>query len=615
MDSEDEVAALLSEFARTLLTDFSIQDILDHLVTRIVKALPVTAAGVTLISPGMAPRFIAASDKSALRYEELQTELGEGPCLLAYESGEAVQSPDLRSETRFPAFATAALEAGLAAAFTCPLRHGSGRLGALDLYRDTPGLLGPREMVAAQTLADIAAGYILNAEAREEARKTSDRFRESALHDPLTGLPNRLLLQQRLEHAARRAERSHTNTAVLFADLDDFKKINDTHGHQVGDELLVAVANRLSALLRPGDTLARLSGDEFVILFEDLHQPADINSLATRIGTAMDRPFPLSSVEVGVTASVGVAYAGPGEAISNQLIVDADMAMYEAKGKNGAARQMLDLRDARRNRDDEALGHDLRNAFSQHKLEIAYQPIVRSVDGLVTGAEALLRWTHPIRGVVPASDMVALAETNGLISGIGAWVLEASCESCIDWRQDHPAHPLDLSVNVSAHQMMGPHFYDTVAAVLERTGMDPATLVLEVTEGVFIQDSERALMTLTDLKTLGVRLALDDFGTGYSSLSYLQQFPVDIIKIDRGFLSSITLDPVAAAIVSAVTNLAHTLGLHVIAEGVETRQQRERIVELGCESAQGFLFAKPMPTAALSVLLAERDGHDVYLPA
>ncbi len=614
MDREDEVASLLSEFARTLLTEFSIQDILDHLVTRIVKALPVTAVGVTLISPGTAPRYIAASDDSALRYEQLQTELGEGPCLLAYESGDAVECPDLRFEDRFPSFTLAALDAGLAAAFTCPLRHGEGRLGALDLYRDSPGPLDPREMAAAQTLADVAAAYILNAEAREEARLTSDRFRESALHDALTGLPNRLLLQQRLEHAALRAQRSHTNAAVLFADLDDFKQINDTYGHQVGDDLLVAIAERLSHLVRPGDTLARLSGDEFVILCEDLQNPVDIEGLAARIDISMAQPFLLEGLELSVTASVGMAYAGPGEAITNQLIVNADIAMYEAKHKAGAARQMLDLRDARRSLDDNRLSHDLEDAFANDQLSIAYQPIVRTSDGLLTGAEALLRWTHPTRGPIASADLVSLAEANGMISPIGAWVLEASCGLCTEWRRARPGHPMTVSVNVSAHQLMGPHFCDTVGSILQRTGMDPGGVILEVTEGVFLQDGERARATMTDLKGLGVLLALDDFGTGYSSLSYLHQFPVDIIKIDRGFLAKITLDPAAAAIVAAVTDLAHALGLQVVAEGIETRQQLEQILALGCESAQGYLFSRPMPADSLGSLLEASSDDDVFLP-
>ncbi len=246
MVNDDKLSAVLSEFARTMITDFPIQGILDHLITRIVEVLPVSSAGVTLISSELSPRYVAASDDSALRFERLQTEMRQGPCITAYVSGESVSVADLRFEDdRFPEFAPAALASGLAAVFAFPLCHGDGRLGALDLYRDAPGELEVHDMEAAQMLADVTAAYLINAQIREEARVTSDLFHHSALHDPLTGLPNRLLIRERLEHAVQRAKRSHTNTAILFVDLDRFKYVNDTHGHQIGDELLLAVANRL----------------------------------------------------------------------------------------------------------------------------------------------------------------------------------------------------------------------------------------------------------------------------------------------------------------------------------------------------------------------------------
>ena len=615
MVHEDKLSAVLSEFARTLATDFPIQGILDHLVERIVEVLPVTAAGVTLISAGMAPRYIAASDESALRYEQLQTEIGEGPCLSAYESGEPVAVPDLGDDDRFPRFGPAAVAAGLAAVFTFPLRHGDGRLGALDLYRDTPGELDPHDMDAAQTLADVAAAYLLNAQAREEARAASDRFRHNALHDPLTGLPNRLLLQQRLEHAAQRAKRSHTNAAILFADLDRFKQVNDTHGHQVGDELLLAVARRLSGLVRPGDTLARVSGDEFVFLCEDLQSAADVEILASRIDVAFTDPFVLAGTELAITASVGMAFAGPGEDISDQLVVEADIAMYQAKRKGGAGHQIIDLREAHQAVERNSLETDLRAAFAQDQLDVAYQPIVRSADGLVTGVEALLRWTHPDRGPVPPLSMVEVAEQSGLISEIGAWVLERSCRDRGRWLHEHPGAPLDLAVNVSARQLMSPDFCATVASVLDRTGMDPTALILEMTENIFIEDSERAMTVLADLKGLGIRLALDDFGTGYSSLSYLRRLPIDIVKIDQSFIADIGQDPEGSAIVAAVTELAHVLGLAVTAEGVETQTQRDQVSAIGCESAQGYFYARPMPATELGTLFGARPIGPLYMPA
>jgi diguanylate cyclase (GGDEF)-like protein len=600
---EGKMSAVLSDFARTLATDFPIQGILDHLVKRIVDVLPVTGAGVTVISEENAPHYIAASDEAALRFEQLQSDVGDGPCVWAYNSGEPVAVPDLASDVRFAKFGPPAVATGLAAVFTFPLRHGSGRLGALDLYRDTVGALDSSDMAAAQTLADVVAAYLLNAQAREEARLTSERFRHTALHDPLTGLPNRLLLQQRLEHAAQRAQRSHTNAAVLFVDLDRFKRVNDTHGHRVGDDLLCTIAERLSRLVRPGDTLARFSGDEFVFLCEDLASAADVEALAQRVDDAFIEPFILDGVELTVTASVGMAFAGPGEDISDQLVVHADIAMYQAKRKGGAGHQVIDLREAMKSNDRHSLETDLRTAFAEGNLDIAYQPVVRSADGSIVGVEALLRWTDPERGSVPALSMIAIAEQAGLINQLGAWVLERSCRDRGQWLRDRPTMPLDLAVNVSPRQFMSQNFCRTVRQVLAETSMDPTSLILEVTENVFIDDVARATTLLAELKDLGVRLALDDFGTGFSSLSYLRKLPIDIVKIDQSFIADIGEAPTGGAIVAAVTNLAHVLGLQVTAEGVETQVQRDEVRAIGCEAAQGFFYARPMPATAVSAHL------------
>src|SRR6478736_9871325 len=292
---ERKLSDVLSEFARTMATDFPIQAILDHLIKRIVEMLPITAAGVTLITPGEHPRYIGASDASALLYEKLQTELGEGPCLLAYTTGRAVEVPELRDEERFPNFTRRALAEGMRAVFTFPLRNGDHQLGALDLYRDSPGVLSPGALATSQTLADVATAYLVNARAREELKDSSERSRELALHDALTGLPNRTLMLELIDHALHRSHRTEMSTAVLFLDLDGFKTINDTYGHSVGDQLLVAVARRLSHLVRPCDTVARLHGDEFVILCEDLDYPDQAGTIVTRILEAMAAPFALAT--------------------------------------------------------------------------------------------------------------------------------------------------------------------------------------------------------------------------------------------------------------------------------------------------------------------------------
>ena len=614
MVHQDTLSEVLSDFARTMLTDFRIQAILDHLVDRIVDVLEISGAGVTLISPGSSPHYVAASGQQALHFEQLQTELGQGPCLTAYATGELVSVPDLAADDRYPEFSAAAIAKGLAAVFTFPLRHGDGRLGALDLYRDTVGDLNPDDQQAAQTLADVAAAYLLNAQSRELVLQASEQFKASSLHDALTGLPNRILLHQRLDHAALRAQRSHSTAAVLFADLDRFKRVNDIFGHFVGDSLLIAVAQRLSGLIRPGDTLARVSGDEFVILCEDLVDPSDGELLAKRISDAVAAPFTVEEHQILVTASVGVAYSRPGEPITYQLVIDADSAMYEAKRAGGAAHRVVDRRAAQQERDHNNLEQDLRVALSQDLLELAYQPIVRSADGLITGVEALLRWTHPVSGPIPALTAINIAERSGLILDIGAWVLNRGCRDRARWLLRHPGQPLDLSVNVSARQVTGLGFADKVTTALQESRMDPAALVLEVTEGIFIEDGEQAMAVLAELKTLGVRLALDDFGTGYSSLNYLRRFPVDIVKIDQGFVADIGRDPVAAAIVAAVTHLTHVLGMSIIAEGVENQEQRDKLVTIGCELAQGYLFARPLSPDELDRQLTGASNGPLRLP-
>jgi diguanylate cyclase (GGDEF)-like protein len=604
MVDEGKLSVVLSDFARTLITDFPIQGILDSLVERITDVLPIASAGVTLISETMQPRIVAASGDEALRWEHLQSDLAEGPCLEAYSSGEPLLIPDLLTETRFPRFVPAALDAGLGAVFTFPLRHGSSRLGALDLYACSPGPLDERDITAAQTLADVAAAYVLNAQARDDAQAASDQFQHNALHDPLTGLPNRLLLQERLEHAARRAQRSHTNAALLYADINRFKLINDTYGHQAGDELLVAVANRLSSIVRSGDTLARIGGDEFIFLCEDLRSPADVDILMQRINEMFEQPFNIATIEVSITANVGKAFAGPGEDISGRLLVQSDMSMYQVKRQGGSSPPTVDLRAPHFSGEDLRLESRLRVALDDGQLDVAYQPIVRSADRAIIGVEALLRWFDPDRGPVSPMIMIRVAEQTTLINEIGAWILERSCRDHARWSAESPSEPLDLAVNVSVRQLMQPGFTDMVGDVLARTRMSPTALILEVTESIFIDDSGVAISVLNDLNARGVRLALDDFGTGYSSLSYLSRLPIQIVKIDRGFIGKVGTASRERVIAAAVTSLAHQLGLTVIAEGVELQSEHDAINAIGCEYAQGYFYGRPLPARGIGEQLA-----------
>ncbi len=615
----NRLSDVLSEFARTLSTDFPIQGILDHLVQRIVDILPIDAAGVTLISPTTEPHFISASDESAMRYEQLQTELGEGPCLAAYLSDVAIAIPDLALDQRFPRFSAHALDAGLVAVFTFPLREGERCLGALDLYRTSAGALDESELSAAQTLADVAAAYLLNAQARVDLKAASARARRTALHDGLTGLANRTLLVSRLEHALARSRRSGRCVGVLYADLDRFKQVNDTFGHHVGDELLVAVANRLNLLLGTDDTLARLSGDEFVIVCEDMDGPALATLVASRIRQALSNPFQLSTTELRVAASVGIAVASPpsdpetgveftsgGVPAAEQLLRQADAAMYQVKRAGGDGAGVVDLDQLHESTQRLNLSDDLRAAHLRGELRLEYQPIVSTGDRLVTGAEALLRWSHRILGPVDPGLFVSLAEQSGLIVDIGRAVLEEACLEMASWQSRHSTG-LGVAVNVSPHQLMSAAFVPFVRDTLDAVGVSPERVTLEVTEGALIQDRARAKVVLRALREVGVQTALDDFGTGSSSLSNLRDFPVDIVKIERGFVSDLASHAQSRHIVEAVVGLAHRLGMRTVAEGVETEDQYERVRDLGCDFYQGHHFS-PSVSAEVFRQLVGSEG-------
>jgi diguanylate cyclase (GGDEF)-like protein len=616
--TDEQFSDVLSEFARTMITDFPIQAILDRLVERIVAVMPITAAGVTLIAAeGEPPRYMSASSDAALRFERVQTKLTEGPCLGAYRTNTAIAVPDLRLDERFQAFAPEAISSGLLAVFAFPLRHGDyDAIGALDLYRETPGPLDEQSMHMAQTFADVAASYILNAQARQDLKDASTRFQEMSLHDSLTGLPNRILFGQRVDHAVLRSRRSGGQLAVLYADLDRFKGVNDQYGHQVGDQLLVAVAERLTESLRPGDTLARISGDEFVILCEDLEEAAVVDRLADRIDVGMNQPFVVSGHTLAVSASVGIAYSGPGTEVPGRMLRDADTAMYQAKRNGGGRHQVLDIREQAHAEDQATLSRDLDGVLSRGELAAHYQPIVAAADGRVLGVEALMRWSHPSRGAIPPTLLIPLAEESRMICEIGRWIFRNACEDMSLWnRRVSTPQRLEVATNVSPHELLACDYVAMVAAVLDETRTDPRLVTIEITESVLIKDPARVLLVLSDLKELGLKVALDDFGTGYSSLSYLHDFPVDIVKIDQSFVSALSDDADSHAIVSAIIELAHALRKKVVAEGMETLGQYRSIAALGCEACQGFYFAKPMPAADIAQLLDLGTGErSVRLP-
>jgi diguanylate cyclase (GGDEF)-like protein len=609
VNREQKLEQVLLEFAHTLGTDFSVQEVVDHLVLRIVDVLSMTGAGVTAMSDTDDLHFVAGSNAVVLRTEALQSELNEGPCLEAFKTGRPVAVPDLNVDERFPRFSPRAFADGLAAMFTFPLRLDERRLGALNVYRDNAGDLAPGDLRAALVLADVAAAYLFNALSRADARDTAELLRTRSLHDALTGLPNRILFKERLEHAAARAHRTHREAAVLFVDLDDFKSVNDQFGHHVGDQLLAAVATRLRQILRPGDTLARLSGDEFVILCEDLDDANQAEVVAKRVADTLAPPFDLSGYRLEMTASVGLAFSGSGEDIPGTLLRDADFAMYQAKESGGAHHQVIDhgARLALGRRED--LKRDLRGALQREEFRLVYQPIIDLRDGAPPAVEALLRWHHPKRGCVMPDAIVPIAERTGLILPIGEWVLRQACLDHQHWQSVYgPQAVAHVAVNVSARQVMGPAFAGTVARVLAETGTDPAAICLEVTESVYFDDAARAVTVLEEVKGLGVGLSLDDFGKGFSSLSYLKRFPFDVIKIDRSFIADLGSDPATHAIVAAIIDLAHALDLAVVAEGIETQQQFTQVTDLGSDRAQGYYLSHPLPPADLDQRILEPIG-------
>jgi diguanylate cyclase (GGDEF)-like protein len=589
--SDRQLSEVLSDFARTMLTDFPIQGILDQLVGRIVEIMPITGAGVTLISETTSPHYVAASDEAAFRFEELQTVLDEGPCIAAYQTGRAVSIADLSKEKRFPVFIIQAREAGLAAVFTFPLHHGDSQLGALDLYRDTPGGLDEDAMTAAQTLADVASAYLVNAQGRSDLLNSAAHARSTALHDGLTGLPNRILLLERIQHALANRRRSGKLVAVLFIDLDGFKRVNDTSGHQVGDDLLLAISSRLSDVLRPGDTLARLSGDEFVVVCGDLNEEGQIEGLATRLDVAIATPFDLAGLIVELSASIGIAFADQGND-PEQLLHKADIAMYQVKRKGGAHHQVLDVDKQSHEELNSSLQKDVSRAVQRQELQLEYQPIVRTSDGRVTSVEALLRWHHPDRGLIPPNVLIPLAEQSGDIMEIGRWVLEHACNDRRRWGGKTDDEPFVMAVNVSAHQLMAPGFFAAVETTLRLTDTAAKDICLEINEGAFVQDGARALAVLTQLKELGVLLALDGFE--YSSLGHLMEYPFDVVKIDETFIANLTESKTSHATMAKTIELAHLLDLVVVCEGVETVEQNHEVSALAGDFCQGFYLSRPM---------------------
>jgi diguanylate cyclase (GGDEF)-like protein/PAS domain S-box-containing protein len=500
--------------------------------------------------------------------------------------------------------------------------HPDDRDRALDTFAEVlkrPGLHPPLEFrvphkdgswrylehVVNNLLEDPAVqGVVINSRDVTERNAMQEQLHHQAFHDPLTGLPNRALFMDRLEHALTRANRRGSKVAVLFMDLDNFKVINDSLGHKAGDQLLIAVAERLKVPLRPEDTAARLGGDEFTILVEDISNVGNVARIAVRIAEKLRPPFTLGEQEVFATVSIGIALNSPAREQPADLLRHADLAMYRAKHRGKARFEVFEPSMDAKAVERLILETGLRRALVRQQFRVYYQPIVALESNKIAGVEALLRWEHPQRGLLLPEEFISIAEETGLIVKIGQWVLREAGKQARIWQERYPGTPpLTISVNLSAREFFHPRL---VAEVLDESDIDPASLQLEITEGALTTNGTYSTdRTLRNLKRMGVQLAIDDFGLGYSSLSYLKRFPVDFLKIDRSFIAGLGGEPDGVStkdteIVKAMIELTHALGLQVIAEGVENAEQLTWLRQMKCDLAQGNYFSEPLPSEALA---------------
>ncbi|MEA2608994.1 MAG: hypothetical protein QOJ75_1237, partial [Chloroflexota bacterium] len=484
-----------------------------------------------------------------------------------------------------------------------PLTSGGRVVGVIGLASGSlDRTFGPREIAALSRFAQLASIALDNA-------RLVDAAQRGALYDPTTGLPNRELLTDRIAHALSSSRPAGSGqVGVMLLDLDRFKVINESVGHTVGDRLLVAVGQRLVGCLQPGDTVARFGGDEFGIILDDIADADQAHAIAERIGLELRAPFPMGAREWFISASIGISMGRPGRSTPEEMLREAEIAMVQAKGDPSRRHALFEpsMSDHTIERID--LENDLRQGIERGELRLHYQPLIDLATDRIVGFEALVRWQHPVRGLMPPLSFIPLAEETGLILPLGRWVLETACRQARAWRDARPNGPdLFMSVNLSARQFVQADLVDQVAAILRETGLDPGGLEIEITESVLMDQSEAGIRTLGRLRELGVRLVLDDFGTGYSSLSYLKHLPLDTIKIDRSFVAGLASET-DRSIVQAVVALAVGLRIGVVAEGIETEEQFHILRDIGCDVGQGYLFSRPVPATEAGRLIAARRG-------
>ncbi|MEA2424703.1 MAG: hypothetical protein QOH13_1113, partial [Thermoleophilaceae bacterium] len=582
---------------RSIVHRAALQDVFDGIVAGASELLGDEISALRLVEPHNPSQMVMAA-ASGVQGDLLES-LRRGPVGHGV-GGRAISTGELVVMEEYSDWAEGLdqfRERGLQGAMAAPVHENGVPVGSLTVASFRPGRRYSR--AEQEVLLAFAEHASL---ALTDARNFEDAVHQ-AFHDSLTGLPNRALFLDRLEHALARSRRSGSPIAVLFMDLDAFKNVNDSLGHAAGDELLVLVAGRLRRWLRPSDTAARFGGDEFAVLLEDLDGPSAAPRVADRILESLREPFAIQGQEVRVGGSVGIATSStPG---SDDLLRNADLAMYRAKGLGKGRHQMFEPGMHVAVLERLELEVDLQRALERGEMMLHYQPIVDLISGHVFGLEALVRWRHPTRGVIQPNDFIPLAEETGQIHRLGQWVLERAARDAVGWNRGVRAEdPVLVGVNLSARQLQEPALVGQITSVLNDTGLAPEHLIFEITETVLMHDLEGTVVRLNELKRLGVRLSVDDFGTGYSSLQYLRRFPLDSLKIAKSFVDGVGGPSQDSAVARAIIELGTSFQLRVVAEGIERPEQRACLIDLGCGYGQGFLFARPAPADQVERLLA-----------
>jgi diguanylate cyclase (GGDEF)-like protein len=654
---QQALTAALDDFAAVVTQSFSADDVLRKLAQSAVRVLPVDAAGV-MVPQGAGGRggqqgpdvlrFLYATTGEARELDRLQESLGEGPCRDSLSTGSVLNLADVAAEGWWPEYQLAAARVGLRAVSAIPLQARGQTWGVLDTYRRLPRRLDPVELTAARTLASLATSYLVVTADRDEARRAQEQLAHHAMHDPLTGLPVRWVFLEQLAHSLRHLARQPGHVGVLFLDLDGLKYVNDTYGHAAGDALIITCVERVRAAVRPTDVVARIGGDEFVVLLEQINGPDDAARIAQRVLHSIEAPYQRthepshgrthgpslqpSGAALRPSASIGMAVTDDPEQAPDTLVAHADAAMYEAKH---AGKGRLEVFDPDRYATARALAlarthltGALRTALQHDQLALHYQPIIdlrdprdhgeaedargrgrhgrrrRGAAQGVYAVEALARWQHPQRGLLSAGEFVPAAERSGLLPEIDVWVLSEACRQLAAWDAElGDRSPRRMFINISTGELSRPELPERVRAALAEHGLGPDRITLEVTETGLFTHPDLAEAAVSALRRLGCSLAIDDFGAGYSSLVRLEQVTADVLKVDGSFAGNLRSSATSAAVVSAVLLLGERLHRTVVIEGVEDAWTLRRLLELGATHVQGYHLHRPQGAAALAALL------------